>query len=125
VGKGTFGENCGGERWLVRGAGAACLEHLQIFTHEFYPICILIYIPSRPTHEVSLFHYRYCSAFMYQTTKPYSTKFKITYDPFFGAIVRKRYKGAIPRVHVSGQFFLLALSVCGSISKYPVPPHIL
>ena len=35
VGKGTVGENCGECRWLVRGAGAACLEHLQTVPHGF------------------------------------------------------------------------------------------
>jgi len=45
-------------RWLVRVAGAACLEHLQIVPHEFHPICALICLPSRPTHDVSRFHYR-------------------------------------------------------------------
>ena len=58
VGKGTFGDNYGGERWLERGTSAACLERLQILTNEFHSICILIYLPSRPTHEFSIFHYR-------------------------------------------------------------------
>jgi hypothetical protein len=58
-------------------------------------------------------------------TRIYSTKFKITSDPIFGAIVQKRYEGPIPRLHVSGQFFVLALSVCELFPNYPVPPHIL
>ena len=27
-----------GGRWLARGAGAACLEHLQTVPHGFHPI---------------------------------------------------------------------------------------
>jgi len=66
VGEDTFGDNYEGGRWLVRGAGAACLGHLQIVPHEFRPICILIYLPPRPTHEVSIVHYRLGPALIHQ-----------------------------------------------------------
>jgi hypothetical protein len=122
VGKGTFGENCEGGRWLVRGAGAASLQHLQIVPHELQPICILIYLPPRPTHEVSIVHCRLGPELMHQI-KPYSTKSKIKSDVFVGAIFGNRDEGAIPWVHLSGQSFVLVLSVCESIPKYPVQPH--
>jgi hypothetical protein len=57
--------------------------------------------------------------------KPYSPQSTVLFDVFVGAIVGKRDEGAIPWVHIASQFFVFALSVCGSIPKSPVPPHIL
>ena len=58
--------NCGGCRWLVRGVGLACLEHLQTVPHDVHPICILICLLSRPTQEVDIFYYRKGPALMNQ-----------------------------------------------------------
>jgi hypothetical protein len=58
-GKGVQLERTVETRWLVHGAGAASLEHIQIVPHEFHHICILICLPSRPTLEVNIIHYRY------------------------------------------------------------------
>jgi hypothetical protein len=42
-------------RWLVRGAGAACLEYLQMVPYEFRPFCILIsYVFHRGLHMKSI-----------------------------------------------------------------------
>ena len=62
----TVGETYGGGRWLVRGSGAACLEHLQIVPHEFHPICIQVCRPLRPTHEVQIVHYQYIPVLLHQ-----------------------------------------------------------
>ena len=72
--RGADGENYEEGRWLVRGSGAACLEHLQIVHHEFHLICILVCQPSRPTHEDNIVRYRQNPALLHQIKNPYSPK---------------------------------------------------
>jgi hypothetical protein len=66
VGKVQTEKNCDGCRWLVRGAGVAYLEHLQIVPHDFHPTCNLICLPLCPKQEVNTVHYRKGPSLMHQ-----------------------------------------------------------